>query len=122
MMLNRACLSFALSKAFIEPSARTQGPPVTDRPALLSYSQGLSGVGWRLNLRGPVLHRALVDIQQLFPVRRTVTELWLLFWLHIRFTEQVFTNQWLKRSSVYTCRVLWFSYVASLPAFLSGES
>lgn len=44
MMLNRACLSFALSKAFIVPGARTQDPPVTDRLALLSYSQGL--VGW----------------------------------------------------------------------------
>lgn len=61
-MLNWACLSFALSKAFIEPGAWTQGPPVTDRLALLSYSQGLVGVGWGLNLRGPVLHRALVDI------------------------------------------------------------
>lgn len=47
MMLKRACLSFALSKAlFIERGARTQGPPVTDRLALLSYSQGLAGVGW----------------------------------------------------------------------------
>ena len=86
MMLNRACLSFALSKAFIEPGAWTQGPPVTDRPVLLSYSQGLTGAGWRLNLRGPVFHRAPVDIQQLLSVRRTVTELWSPFWLHIRFT------------------------------------
>lgn len=55
MMLKRACLSFAPSEAlFIERGARTQGPPVTDRLALLSYSQGLAGVGWRLNLRGPV--------------------------------------------------------------------
>lgn len=45
MMSNWACLSFALSKAFIEPGAWTQGPPVTDRLALLSYSQGLVGVG-----------------------------------------------------------------------------
>lgn len=97
MMLNRACLSFAFSTAFIEPGARAQGSPVTVCLALLSYSQGLAGVGWRLNLRGPVLHRALVDIQQLLSVRRTATELWPSLWLHIRFTEQPFFIQWLKK-------------------------
>ncbi len=89
MMLNPACLSFAQSESFIEPGARTQGPPVIACRALLSYSQGLTGVGWSLNLIGLVLHRTLVDIQQLLSVKRTVTELWSSFWLHIRFTGQL---------------------------------
>lgn len=47
MMSKWACLSFGSSKAFMEPGARTQGPPVTAHPALLSYSQGAhwGGVG-----------------------------------------------------------------------------
>lgn len=117
MMLNQACLSFPVSKAFIEPGAWRQGSPVTDHLALLSYSQGLAGVGWRLNLRGPVMHRAPVDIQKLPSVRRTVTELWLSFWLHIRFTEQLFSNHQLKRSLVKTYGVLWFSYTAHFTTF-----
>lgn len=109
MLLNWPCLSFALSEAFIEPGARTQGPPVTGSPALRSYSQGFTGEGF--NLRGRVLHRALVDIQQLFSVRPTVTELWSLFLLRIRF----------KRTLVNTCRGLGFSYTAALPPSLSTK-
>lgn len=52
-MSNWACLPFGLSKAFMEPGARTQGLPVTDRLALLSYSQGLAGVGWRFKFERP---------------------------------------------------------------------
>lgn len=75
MMFNWACLSFALSKVFIKLGAWKQGSPVRDFRALLSYSQGLTGVGWRLNLRGPVLHRAPVDIKQHFSMEGTVAEL-----------------------------------------------
>lgn len=75
-MFNQVCLSFALSKAFIKHTAGTQGPPVRDLLALLSYSQGLTGVGWRLNLRGPVLHRVLVDIKHVFSAQLAVSELW----------------------------------------------
>lgn len=57
-MLNWACFCFALCKAFIQPGAWTQGPPVTACLALLSYSRGLTGVGWKLYLRGTGWHSA----------------------------------------------------------------
>lgn len=38
MMLNWACFCFALCKAFIQPGAWTQGPPVTACLALLLFS------------------------------------------------------------------------------------
>lgn len=112
---------FPLSKAFIELSAWTQGSPVSDHLALQSYSQGLSGVGWRLNLRGPVLHRALVDIHQLFPQRHKWIVLLVLAPYQI--LQNTSTQIWLfGESAVCTCQVGCCGFYERVPLVLSGKS